>query len=258
MMCQAGIDMNPMTLSVCMATYNGSRFIKEQLESILGQLLADEELIISDDGSTDDTLAVISEFNDPRLRLLKGRNFKSPIRNFEYAIQHADGEIIVLADQDDIWQPGRLDLVRKKLAPKIGSIALLMMDAELIDATGDSLGNTLFAQNRVGAGLIKNVYNNTYTGCCLAFTRQLRDVSLPFPNRLPMHDMWLGLLAELCGTVEFAPQIVTKYRRHGNNTSFVRAGVVEQVRRRVFLVIYLLQRYRLIKRGVFPQPNHKS
>jgi glycosyltransferase involved in cell wall biosynthesis len=226
-----------------MATCNGSRFIREQLESILQQLGPDDELIVSDDSSTDDTLDIVHSYHDPRMCILAGNTFRSPVRNFENALRHSRGSIIVLSDQDDIWLPGRLELVHQRLDQETEHISLIMMDGEIIDAAGNSLDRSIFTSNRVGSGVLKNVYNNTYTGCCIAFTRPLLEISLPFPHRVPMHDMWLGILAEIFGRVEFVKVRTIHYRKHAANTSFVRPGVYRQIMRRVFLSMYLVKRY---------------
>lgn len=225
-----------------MATCNGSRFIRAQLESILPQLGSGDELIVSDDASTDDTLEIVRSFNDPRIRLLTGNEFRSPVRNFEHALCNASGQIVVLSDQDDVWLPGRLDLVREHLGRHIDQVFLVMMDGEIVDAQGACLEQSIFAANHAGRGILKNIYDNTYTGCCLAFTRPLLEIALPFPHRIPMHDMWLGLLAEIFGQVEFVPAKTIQYRRHGSNTSFSSSSVYKQVMRRVFLSLSLLGR----------------
>jgi glycosyltransferase involved in cell wall biosynthesis len=95
-------------ISVCMATHNGARFIRRQLETILTQLAPGDEVVISDDSSTDGTLEIIDSFDDPRIRLFTGNTFFGPIFNFENALRKAMGEIIVLADQDDIWLDGKV------------------------------------------------------------------------------------------------------------------------------------------------------
>jgi glycosyltransferase involved in cell wall biosynthesis len=229
-------------LSVCMATCNGSRFIRAQLESILPQLGPDDELIVSDDGSTDDTTEIVRGYGDPRIRLLTGNRFSSPVRNFEHALDHARGRIIVLSDQDDIWFPGRLALVHQHLDSEVDRVSLIMMDGEIIDADGVCSGASIFDVNCAGAGILKNVFDNTYSGCCLAFTRALLEIALPFPGRIPMHDMWLGLLAEIFGRVEFVPVRTIGYRRHAANTSFIRSSVYRQISRRLSLVLSLTQR----------------
>lgn len=229
-------------LSVCMATCNGSLYVRAQLESILAQLGPYDELIVSDDASTDDTLGIVRSFSDQRIRILAGNEFRSPLRNFEHALRHARGQILVLSDQDDIWLPGRLDLVHERLDREIEGVSLIMMDGVIVDAGGNSLAESIFTANHAGPGILKNIYDNTYTGCCLAFTRPLLELALPFPPRIPMHDMWLGILAEIFGQVEFVPVRAIQYRRHATNTSFMRPHVYEQVMRRVFLSLGLLKR----------------
>lgn len=246
-------------LSVCMATCNGGCYLREQVESILPQLGPDDELIVSDDGSTDDTLEILAGYAEPRLRVLSRDRFRSPVRNFEHVLQHARGGILVLSDQDDIWLPGRLDLVRRHLEGRVGRVALIMMDGAIVDAAGIPVGETIFARNAVGPGLARNIYDNTYTGCCLAFTRPLLELALPFPARIPMHDMWLGLLAELFGEVEFVPVSTLHYRRHGANVSERSTDRLLQIRRRFWLVLNLAGRWATIQKDrLRGSPLHKS
>ena len=146
------------------------------------------------------------------------------------------------ADQDDIWLPGRLDLIHERLDSEVEKVSLIMMDGEIVDATGRCLENSIFKAHKAGPGILKNIYDNTYSGCCLAFTRPLLSLALPFPQRIPMHDMWLGLLAEIFGRVEFVPVKTIRYRRHTANTSFIRPQVYEQISRRIFLLLNLVVR----------------
>jgi hypothetical protein len=118
-----------------------------------------------------------------------------------------------------------------------------MMDGEIVDTQGTVLKESIFSANRAGVGILKNIYDNTYSGCCLAFTRPLLEISLPFPRRIPMHDMWLGILAEIFGRVEFVPVKTIRYRRHAANTSFIRSSAYEQISRRLFLALNLAKRY---------------
>lgn len=231
------------SISVCMATCNGGRYLRAQLESILPQLDPEDELVVSDDSSTDDTLSILADYVDPRIRVLPENTYYNPVQNFENALCHARGEMIVLSDQDDYWLPGRLDLVRQHLAGRVDQVALVMMDGEVVDAAGNDLGASIFKRNRAGTGILKNVYDNTYTGCCLAFSRPLLEIALPFPKNIPMHDMWLGLLAEIFGQVELIPVRTICYRRHGANASQRASSLILQGQRRFWLVLNLLGRY---------------
>ena len=238
-------------LSVCMATCNGAPFIRQQLASILGQLGPEDELIVSDDSSTDATIGIVREFADSRIRVLEENIFKSPCRNIEHALELATGEIIVLADQDDVWLDNKLAVVRSTLASKVGRVALIMMNGYLIDADGVNIGPQLFDVVKVRPGVLRNIYDNCYVGSSLAFTRELLALSLPFPPNIPMHDMWLGILAELFGKVDFVTEPTYLYRRHGGSYTDLRRRFqpVAQIRRRYHLAVTLLKRYRDVTQG---------
>lgn len=234
----------PPRISVCMATRNGGRFIRRQLESILGQLSPDDEVVVSDDSSTDKTVDIIKEFHDPRILLSEGNTFFSPVFNFENALKRATGDIIVLADQDDVWLENRVALIRGRFAAPPHRCYLIAMDGFVVDEEERVVGASIFERIHAGKGFLKNLYNNRYVGCCLAFSRGLLEIALPFPRRIPMHDMWLGQLCELVGETEFVAEKTILYRRHGESlTEFrPRFAPLLQVGRRLILAFYLLNR----------------
>lgn len=202
-------------VSICMATYNGARFITEQLSSILCQLQDDDELIISDDGSTDETVTIIREFKDPRVKFLEGAELKNLIRNFSHALSHARHDLIFLADQDDVWFEHKVETVTQLLQ----IYDLVVTDCTLIDADGALLADSFFKQHGSRAGFLSNLMSNSYLGCCMAFRRSLLEKALPIPLSVPMHDIWLGILAEWYGRPYFYPKPLMAYRRHGVNVS---------------------------------------
>lgn len=207
-------------ISVAMITYNGLQFLPEQVHSILGQLTRADELVISDDGSTDGTWDWLSSLanQDPRVRLFRNQGRPGVIGNFDQALRLCQGEIIFLSDQDDRWYPDKVARLSQALAgPDV--IWLAQSDAELIDEQGQVTAPSFYALRQSRPGFWTNFWRNTYQGCTLAFRRELLDLALPLPTRLPMHDMWLGLLAELAGNVRFIPDRLTGYRRHSDNQS---------------------------------------
>ena len=233
-------------LSVCLASHNGERYIRQQLESILCQLEPADEVIISDDSSTDATLEIVRALHDPRIRIYPDNRFYSPIFNFENALRQAPGDIIILADQDDIWLPNKVAVIREHFALKTTPVYLLVLDAEVIDEAGHLLHASLFKTfRRFGPGLAANIFDNSYIGCCMAFSRELLPYALPFPRHIPMHDMWLGLLAELYGTSKFVPVTTLRYRKHsGSTTDFpIRFMPWTQIKRRFWLLWCLAGRY---------------
>jgi glycosyltransferase involved in cell wall biosynthesis len=238
-------------ISVCMATRNGEKYIKKQLDSILAQLTQEDEVVISDDSSSDSTIAIIKGFLDHRIRLYEGNAFFSPIFNLENALKHASGEIIVLSDQDDIWLDNKMSVIRREFSRVHSGIRLIVLDGHIVDEHEKIMHESIFARINSGQGLIKNIYDNTYMGCCMAFSRDLLKIALPFPRTIPMHDMWLGLLAELFGTVEFVREKTIEYRRHEASVTDLhrRLDVVKQIMRRYHLVTALLGRFLTVKYG---------
>jgi len=233
-----------MKLSVCMATHNGARYIAAQLESIVKQLGEKGELVISDDSSTDATLQIIDSFHDTRIRVLPGNTFFNPMYNFENALKNVEGDVIVLSDQDDIWLDNKLAVIRSHFEVKPSRVYTLVLDGQIIDDDGSVIAKSIFETIGSRKGLLKNLYDNTYMGCCMAFTRELLDIALPFPNGIPMHDSWLGLLSELYGTVDFVPQKTIKYRRHAENRSFQGFKASQQIKWRCSLAYHLFKRWR--------------
>ena len=205
-------------ISVCMATYNGGRFISQQLQTILSQLLPDDEVIISDDSSTDNTVELINAFNDKRIRLFSGQQFRSPVYNFEHALKQATGEVIFLSDQDDEWVEGWVESALVELR----DVSLVVCDAYLIDANGELQSPSeakIYQNGERRPGVVLNLLRNGYIGCCCAFRRQVLEVALPFPAKLPWHDWWIGLVADAFFTTKFTHERKVRYRRHGGNFS---------------------------------------
>ena len=136
-------------ISVCIATYNGEKYIKRQLESILSQLTDVDEIVISDDGSNDNTISIINELNDNRVRIIYNQGPHGFVPNFENAIRNAVGDIIILSDQDDEWITGKVNATVD---------AMKTYDFVYVDnVTVDSNGNVL-EKSRVKALKIKKAF----------------------------------------------------------------------------------------------------
>lgn len=234
-------------ISVCMATFNGERFLRQQLESILVQLpqaLDKAEVIVADDGSTDKTLSVIDSLQDGRVHVLPVTEHLGPIYNFERALKAARGDVVFLADQDDLWLPGKVSRCLESLK----SCDLVLHDAYMLyeDNSSTWKRGRLFSEIRPYVkGVFRNWLVNSYTGCCMAFRRNVLDASLPFPKNLPMHDQWIGLVAEKYFKVEFLPEPLVEYRQHSGNATHIGnspAGVLQKIRWRVDLAKALVSR----------------
>lgn len=203
-------------ITVCIATFNGEKYIQEQLESILPQLSPQDEVIVSDDGSTDNTINIIQSLADKRIRIIEGTRLHSPTFNFENAIKEAKGDYIFLADQDDVWKENKVIICLKWLQ----SYDCIISDAEV---TNDHLSVTapsLYQMLGIKKGRIYNTLcKNGYTGCCMAFNRKVKEAALPFPKDIAMHDIWIGNVAAYMYKVKFIDDKLIYFRRHKNANS---------------------------------------
>jgi len=210
-------------ISICITTYNGEKYIKAQLDSIIPQISAEDEIIISDDGSTDKTLQIIENIGDKRIKVFHHKNdntfpdfsFYKITKNFENALQNAIGDIIFLSDQDDIWLPNKVNTVKLKIKDNW----LLLHDCVIINENKGVIENSYFYKNNSKSGLINNIINSSYLGCCMTLKRELLAISLPFPENPVPHDVWIGLIAESKKKVIFIEDKLVLYRRHENNMS---------------------------------------
>lgn len=233
-----------MLISVCIPTYNGELYLKEQLDSILNQTHAVDEIIISDDSSSDKTVQIIKSYNDPKIILFENQQFSSPIFNLEFALKQAKGKYIFLADQDDIWMKNKVELFLEKLELS----KLVISDGEVINQSGELISSSIFEVFNSQRGFIKNLAKNSYMGCCMAFHKDLLQYVLPFPKSIAMHDLWIGLNAELYTTPLFYPTKLVKYRRHEfNKTPFVaetnRNSLLYKLSFRITLLLLITLRY---------------
>lgn len=221
-------------ISVCMATYNGGKFIREQLESILSQLPTDAEIVIADDGSTDDTLQVVESLKESRIRVLPAEKHLGVIYNYERALQASKGEIIFLADQDDIWLSGKVE----KVLAALNEADLVTHDAWMLRPSESSWTRSgkLSVIRAYKSGVVTNWWKNTFTGCCIALRRNVLGKALPFPKNLPMHDQWLGLVAEKYFKVKSIDEPLVEYRQHSTNATHIGnspAGILQKIKWRL-------------------------
>ncbi len=208
-------------ISTIIATYNGEAFLKTQIDSILSQLPGDSEIIISDDGSTDRTIEIIHQYDDARFKLFINNDTRGAINNFENALKHVTGDIIFLSDQDDIWKPDKVKVCLEYLR----QYDIVVSDCDIIDENDNIVLQSYFARRKSRNGLVKNLWANTYLGCCIAFNKKVLNISMPFPKDIPMHDIWLGFVGELFFKTCFINKPLVSYRMHRQNLSPTTVGI---------------------------------
>ena len=216
---------NSRMISIAMATYNGERYLQQQIDSILNQTVKDIELIICDDSSTDGTWNLIQDYQ-AKFPFIKGFRNETNLGfklNFEKAMSLCTGEFVALSDQDDIWEIDHLET----LLNLIGNNDIACGNAELIDSNGNSLSMTLsdadffFDCPKDYRKIPLRVFYNysCFQGASMLIRRPLLEKSLPIPEGVNYHDTWLTLMA--CYSHGFAStkKIITRHRRHGANAS---------------------------------------
>lgn len=231
-------------ISVCMATYNGERYIKEQVSSIMQQLGENDELIVSDDGSSDSTLQVLDSFHDSRIKVFSGPR-TGLTYNFENAIKNANGDYLFLSDQDDVWECNKVERMMEALK----QYDLVVSDAWISDEKAVSTGKSLYDIYKPHKGFLRTLYHTSYIGSCTAFRRKILQKLLPFPPHIVMHDYWIGQIADLYYKTTFIPDKLLRYRRHGANTSALTTGksplsLRQKLAYRYWLLIYSVGRWR--------------
>jgi len=234
-------------ISVCMATYNGAPYIVEQLQSICAQLDATDEVIVSDDGSTDDTVQQVRSLHDPRIRIVHNDGPRSYTANFENALRQAKGDYIFISDQDDVWLPEKVQTVVRCLRDE--GCSVVAHNAIITDASLRPTAPSYYAiKGHIFRSLAGNLLRFSFLGCCLAIRREVLLKALPFPSDhlLCTHDNWLFLCASTVGRAKVLEQPLIYYRRHAGNTS--QGGRNEhkpwtfRIHYRLYLIWHLLRR----------------
>ena len=218
-----------MALSVAMCTYNGSRFIKDQLNSIIEQSRPVNEIIICDDCSTDNTIEIINDYiiKYPGLiQLYQNKENLRSTKNFENAISHCTGDYIFLADQDDIWDFYKVEKIITKFEAN-ESLEGIFTNGNLIDDDGEIFPNTnmwdtfyFFEKNLdkpVDLLCLLKHHANMVTGATLCIKKSIRDIILPFPDLTKkkfFHDEWIALILASRNSLDYINENLISYRIH--------------------------------------------
>lgn len=211
-----------MLISVALATYNGEKYIPEQLDSFLNQSVQDFELVVCDDCSTDATVKILNEYaeKDSRIKVFVNEENLGFKKNFEKAISLCSGDYIALSDQDDIWSENHLQV----LVENIGSKDLVGANAFLCDENANPTGADLLSCSRIDFlpqtkddWFFFLLHSNIFQGAACLFRKSLAQNALPIPENVKFHDYWLALVASVNGGVTYVNECILYYRQHGMN-----------------------------------------
>jgi glycosyltransferase involved in cell wall biosynthesis len=238
-------------ISVCMATYNGATFVREQIDSILSQIGLNDELIICDDCSTDNTIGIIRSYQDSRIKLFINETNLRHVKNFERAMGLATGDLIALTDQDDVWYPDRLKTMKIALLSNENA-NLVVSNFDFIDSSSNFTGkfNLLTQKPESGIGRIFAILlaKGHYYGCTFLMTKKLALQSLPFPDAVQSHDLWIGMIANTIGkTIHLEEPTLARRIHETNVTPIKRRSMNVVLMTRIALVTAYLNRVISIK-----------
>lgn len=241
--------MDEIRISVAVATYNGGKYIREQMDSILRNLTPRDEIVVSDDGSSDDTLSLLKAYQNGEIpvKILKGPG-KGIKQNIGMALKNCRGQYIFLADQDDVWTDNKVCEVMKYLGQN--GCRLVCHDAQVMneDLTETRMPS-FFSYRGSKPGFLNNLLKNRYMGCCMAFEKSLLLYVLPIPEKIEMHDQWIGIINDMRGgnSVFIGKQLLL-YRRHDANVSdFSHGTFLQMLDRRLRLLRALSRQKKLWK-----------
>jgi glycosyltransferase involved in cell wall biosynthesis len=214
------IKITIMKTSVALITFNSEKFLRPQLDTILENLGPEDEVIISDDGSTDATAAILKSYQekDPRIQCFSiahsGCN-----KNYENAISHCSGDVIFLSDDDNVWKANKVSEV-VKVFKENPSVSMVMHDCVVTDEALNPILPSLFDNRKAKPGLFRNIMKCSYGGSLIAFRKELVKKILPFPRYMPVfYDEWIGLQASKHGKVVFLHETLSFWRRHQGSAS---------------------------------------
>lgn len=213
-------------IDILLATYNGEKYIEEQIESILNQTYKNINLIISDDCSTDNTRKILTEYTqkDKRITVYFQNENQGYIKNFEFLLKQVKNPYYMLSDQDDVWLPEKVEKSIKTLKEK--NVDFVFGDLEVVDQNLNtiysSFGDFMLLNRKIKRCINSyklNYLYNCVTGCTILGKSSFIKEILPIPSKSKyvVHDYWMGLIMSLKGKIAYIPEKYIKYRQHGNN-----------------------------------------
>lgn len=238
-------------IDILMATYNGEKYLAEQIDSIISQTYKNWNLLIRDDGSSDSTFKILLEYEkkDDRIKIVKDEKGNLGIaKNFEELLKITSSELVMFSDQDDVWKKDKIEIMMKY----ISDYDLIVSDAVVVNEKLKCINESLFYIVKSKKGIIKNIIKNTYYGCCMLFKRKILGKVLPIPDNKEIgHDLWIGLISEKYYKVRFIKKKLMYFRRHSNNTTTInksKRNIREKIIGRYVILKELLKRYHKLKK----------
>ena len=225
-------------IDILMATYNGEKYLVEQLDSIINQTYHNWNLLIRDDNSTDKTLEIIQNYHkkDKRIKILKdNKGNLGIVRNFEELLKSSESEFIMFSDQDDIWVENKLDMYLKMIEKIKNKGFMIHSDAILFDKNKSNiLKDTFISKKAINRGLENVFFNYFVQGATILISKEIKNFILPFPKEVYLHDRYIHLISELFFERIFVNKALIYYRQHGDNQIGAKNTIRELLLKRYF------------------------
>jgi len=247
-------SINNVEVDICLATYNGARWIAPFLDSLVAQTHTKWRLIVSDDASTDQTLDVIGSYfsgqNNKLVVVRREQTGLGVVRNFQDALEASRSDYVLLADQDDVWQPEKIStllLLMQKTEQENKKPSLVFSDLEVVDEQLKTLNKSWWSYTSVKPKWVNSfkvmLVQNIVPGCAMMINRNLLKLAMPFPNGVAMHDWWLLLTALSLGGINYTETPLVLYRRHSEAQTYSGDRNLLAVFRRQILAGYEIRKH---------------
>ena len=233
-------------ISVAMAVYNGADYLPEQIDSILPQLMQEDELVISYDRSTDNTWELLCGYaqQDNRIKLLCNET-PGVIGNFNNALSNCTGDYVFISDQDDRWAPNKREAMVQAFADN--GADMVIHNGVHMDCSGNVISEPFFELFRIRPEdtAWTLFVRPRYSGCTMAFTRAMLQRCLPFPPKIDGYDIWMAILSKMYGKVAYVDDILLYHRMHDHNvTTKTSRPLSVKLKTRAYTAVQLCKRIR--------------
>lgn len=235
--------------SVAMATYNGEKYLAEQISSVLASMGDNDELIISDDGSSDATINIINQFinKDKRIKIFLN-DCKGIQHNFNNALSHTEGKFIFYCDQDDVWINDKINRVINIFDTTKAD--LVIHNGYHTNSMLDRCKEDIFQQSKISVNPIRNFIKSTQWGCCMAVNRKSLKYVLPFYQGVG-HDIWTGIIIGIYGKITLLNDHLILHRLHEKNVTVRTSSLLFKTKNRFLLAEKLINRINNLNKGIY-------
>lgn len=243
------LNKSVLSISVCMATYNGEKYLTDQLDTILNQLDVSDEVIIVDDCSTDNTIEIINSYRDNRIRLYRNEINRGHVYSFYRALQETRNDFIFLSDQDDLWVNGRVSIMKHSLIQNENKILSsnfnILLDNNISEVSKKGILKKTDSNKHLNNIISLFLAKRNYYGCAMAFNKTALKFLLPFPSHIQSHDLWIAIVANVFKTNIHLSTVTVTRRIHGENLSEKKRSLYKKLKTRFILCnLVLIALYR--------------